>query len=315
MGLCGAALLLHPALAAAKESKRTVCTAAYASYKSALEREKAGHLREARDLYQTCAEATSCGGLVPKCKAALDKVSTQMPTIVPLVTDESGTPRVDVQVRMDGEPLTSRVDGRAFPVEVGMHELSFSTESGVIATQKVVVAEGEHNRQVLIKMTSPSDKSTQARPATTPPPAKEAPAERAAEVPHGEDTAEASSREERSSGGAWTLPHSALPYVIAVAGLAGVGGGVLLTVWGNKDNDLAVAQCNRSCPQSTVDHIRGRYIAADVSFGVGLAALGVATWMFASSRSVDEKPRPASALRLDVQPTRSGAFATLGGAF
>jgi len=109
---------------------------------------------------------------------------------------------------------------------------------------------------------------------------------------------------------------SAFAYVLGGVGLLGVGAGALLTYWGKTDND-ALAQCAPNCLSSSVDHVRTMYLAADVSFGVGAVLLGAATWMFATSHS-GERPIPAaapSAAILDLEPTRSGAIATVRGAF
>jgi hypothetical protein len=110
------------------------------------------------------------------------------------------------------------------------------------------------------------------------------------------------------------MPSSIGPYLLATVGLAAVGGGVLLTVWGNKDNDQAVSQCNRTCPPSTGDHIRMLYTLADVSYGVGIAGLTVATWLFARSHATEAAP-PKTSATFEVAPTRAGAFASVKGSF
>ena len=57
------------------------------------------------------------------------------------------------------------------------------------------------------------------------------------------------------------------------------------------------------------------YLAAEVSAGVGVAALGVATWLFMRSPSTEQTPAPQAAYVFDVHPTASGAFASVKGAF
>src|SRR5882757_389575 len=69
--------------------------------------------------------------------------------------------------------------------------------------------------------------------------------------------------EPRSTGGAGPFP-----YLIGATGLAAIGAGTLLMVWGRKDN-TALAQCSPSCQPSSVDRVRKLYTAADISFGVG----------------------------------------------
>jgi hypothetical protein len=317
VGLCAAALLLCAHPAAAKDTKK-VCTPAYVAYKSAIASEKAGHLREARTQLTTCMEST-CGGLIPKCTAKFNQIGTAMPSVVPVITDNSGTPMVDVQVRMDGELLTSHLDGRGLPIEAGSHEFTFSTDKGVIATQKVMIVEGQRNRPVSVSLRSETAQTRTApeRTEIAPPSAPEKTGSDAVVADKSEKPAPETPAPENGAGGGgpWALPKSPLPYVIAGVGAAAVGAGVLFTVWGNKDNDQAIAQCNHNCPQSTTDHIKTMYVVADVAFATGAVGLGVATWLFASSHSTEDKPAPKAAAKFDVQPIRSGAFASVSGAF
>jgi hypothetical protein len=93
---------------------------------------------------------------------------------------------------------------------------------------------------------------------------------------------------------------------VGVAGIAGYG---LLTYWGRKDNDK-LAECSPACNPAAVDHIRKLYTIADVSLGVGIAALvGGTSWWYVKSR------RSKEAVAVDVQPIRSGALASVKGAF
>jgi hypothetical protein len=326
IGACAATILLLCAAPAASAGKRAVCTPAYAAYKDALESEKAGHLREARELLQTCMQATVCGGLVPKCTAKYNEIGTDMSSVVPVVTDEAGEPRVDVQVKVDGAPLCSRLDGKGLPVEPGVHEFTFSTDGGVFSTQKIMIVEGQRNRPISASLRSP-EKGTHkttvvASAAPTPQAASEPPApdRRATEKPASEPPAPRESVPEEAApqdassespprGGRSLL----LPLVLGGVGLAGLAAGGLLTYWGVKDND-ALGQCKPSCPPSSVDHIRTLYLASDVSLGVGVAALGVATWLYMRSPST-EKPAPQTGYVFDLHPTPSGAFASVKGAF
>ena len=75
-----------------------------------------------------------------------------MPSVVPLVVDDKGDPRVDVQVKMDGRVIASELNGRAIPVDPGTHEFSFSTPAGVFASKQVTFAKGERNRTLAVSM-------------------------------------------------------------------------------------------------------------------------------------------------------------------
>jgi hypothetical protein len=108
---------------------------------------------------------------------------------------------------------------------------------------------------------------------------------------------------------------SALTIALAGVGVLGLGAGGLLTYWGKTDNS-ALSQCSPNCQPSSVAHIRALYLASDISFAAGAASLGVAAILFATRGSASAgKEHPQSAIRFDVQPMRSGAFATFQGGF
>jgi hypothetical protein len=306
---------------AAGTGSKKACAASYSSYKTGAEREKAGLLSEARALYAQCVADEACPGLQPKCKAARDRVERHMPTIIPVVMDESGA-LTDLVVKVDGETVASHLDGRALPVEVGPHEMTFSTSNGVVATAKIIVIEGAKDREIDVYVggarppsrqpfelvAKPEPATAAAKGSGTEAPAGNAEAARPAEptTPEGTSSAVDGTRSP------WAMPTSPLPYIVGGIGLLGVAAGTLLTVWGVEDNN-ALSQCTPSCPHSSVDHIRTLYTGADIAFGVSVAALGVSTVLFSISHKTEKvSPPPVS---VGVAPSRSGAVASFGGSF
>jgi hypothetical protein len=322
LGACGAAILLSatPGTTAPEKATKADKRACKEAYKGAQEREQANHLREARELLLTCSKATCSAFLKQECSAKYTQLNADIPTVVPIVTDDAGALRVDVQVKMDGEMLTSQLDGHALAVDPGLHEFSFSTGGSIFATQKILIVQGQRNRTISVS-TQPSKKTLAASVLPAPPvetvaepsrAASEKPAPRrlvtSKSTPHeAEPETTAPPRDMERAG------VSALTYVLGGVGVAAVGTGALLLVWGNKDND-GLAQCSPSCQPASVDRVRTLYTAADISFGVGVASLGVATYLFAT-RPLQEKPATHAAYHFDVQPTPSGAFATVSGQF
>jgi hypothetical protein len=279
----------------------------------------------------TCATST-CGGLGKECAAEASELDADVPTIVPVVSNEAGTPLVDVQVKMDGTLLTSRLDGRSLSVDPGLHEFSFSTDSGASATQKIMVVQGQRNRPITVSLrtppkaapkvaiSTPASPKAEAKTAPTPeakvepvanmqapsaPPAPDpvpAPGEKA--------PAESASPQAGSQGG--RLP--VLPIAMGGAGALAVGTGVLLNVWGHSDNS-ALSQCKPNCPQSSLSHIRTIYTLSDISFGVGAVAIGAAAWLLLPSHPNEDKASVQPSYSFDVQPVRSGAYASVSGQF
>jgi hypothetical protein len=143
----GARAHSEPARPAAKTDAR----ACQIAYQTGQEREQSGRLVEASALFAQCAEET-CGAVWQSCVVQGTRLSSTVPSVVPLVTDDKGDPRVDVQVKMDGHVIASELNGRAIPVDPGTHEFSFSTPAGIFASKKVTFAKGERNRTLAVSM-------------------------------------------------------------------------------------------------------------------------------------------------------------------
>jgi hypothetical protein len=340
IGALGAALVLSAKPGASEPSKAKV-KACGLTYRSAVQLEMSGHLRQARDVFLSCAKVT-CGAVIKqRCSAHYTQLEEDTPSVVPLVTDESGDPRVDVQVTMDNELLASRLDGRALQVDPGLHEFSFSADGAVIASQKVMIVQGQRNRPLNVAMKGGDKRGKKAVLGTAAPaggldakaslekaavdrepmekPEREAPlpdksasSEKASSDKTSSDSnaSDAPTLETKSKGGG----PGAAPYLIGVVGLAGLGAYGAFTYWGRKDNEL-LGNCAPNCQPGSVDHIRKLYLAADISVGVGAAALATSLIWFIASPSSKEKPPSQASYRFDVQPSSSGGYATVSGSF
>ena len=311
IGALAATILLWsvPGHGASKRAKKAK-NACAAAHTRAQAREKAGKLREAREVFSTCA-AAQCGRAIKKdCAARYAQLETEIPSIIPVLVDD---PRKDVQVSVDGEILTSRLDGRPLSIDPGAHDLTFSAEGEVFAASRFTIARSERGRRI----SGDGLESETPAQATRPEPPKGK--ERASEEPS-TDEAKEPAHEAEGEAPAIAVESKkpgapALAYVLGGVGLAGVGAGILLNGWGRKDNSDLQANCMPYCPQASVDHVHKIYFAADVSFGVGAVALGVATVLFVLPRHAKENPESRTAYTVDVVPTPSGGFATLSGKF
>src|SRR5882724_2745079 len=135
------ALLLLPEVAVAKRAKgdkragsSETVSACVDNYKTGLDREQSGRLRQARELFIKCSKAACGSPLREECTTRFTQLSTDIPSIVPVVTDDAGGPQTDVEVRVDGERLASSLDGHSFPLDPGVREVSFSKDGRVFAT-------------------------------------------------------------------------------------------------------------------------------------------------------------------------------------
>jgi hypothetical protein len=262
------------------------------------------------------------------------RLETDIPSVIPLVKTAAGEPVIDVQVMMDGQVLAARADGLAVSIDPGMHEFVFKQGKTVLATQSLVVAQGQHNRRIMVALPPKDGDEAPASAAAghdaEPSPGKakdnlkddddsdSAPV--AARKTKREGTADDASAEEAPATHPAPPPGLHLSFgsvalaTIAAAGGAGFG---VLTYWGRKDN-AQLSQCTPHCPQASVDHIAKLYRTANIAGVVGGVALLGAILVFATSAPSEPEEATArrhTALRLGVTPDRAGAVAMLAGWF
>lgn len=139
--------------AATKHAEAEPSEAAYCSsaYQKALDEQRSGHLREAKELLGVCAKAACGDFLAHECTKLYTLTDSDIPSVVPVVTDGSGRPLSLVEVRMDGDLLTSKLDGEPLAVNPGNHEFSFSTNQGTFAKRTVLIMQGQHNRKIAVR--------------------------------------------------------------------------------------------------------------------------------------------------------------------
>jgi hypothetical protein len=285
-----------------------------AVYEAAREQELAGHLHEATLIFQNCAIDSCSNPVRQTCQAKLFRLELDVPSVVPLVKDDAGEPIVDVQVTMDGRLIASRLDGRALSVDPGLHEFVFRADGSVIGRQRLVIAQGQRNRELWVALPA-LEGATTSQPT--------------AAVNHGAaPTAELSDHAQASAARTHaeaTPPRhvnlsepeghgpGAAPYLLGGTALLGAGAYVLMSTWARGDN-RQLKNCSPNCSADSVSHIRSLYLAADISLGVAIAsALGsAALFVFSGSGSKDESA-PRRSFALAVQPERDGALATFRG--
>lgn len=319
-GFAVLALAASPALAQmARPRDEGACVAAL---KDAKAREQEGALQAARVLLRQCAQNPCSAFVRQQCANRNTKLELDTPTVVLLVTDAAGGSRTDVQVKVDGEPFASQLDGRAIPIDPGMHDFSFIADGRVFATQKILIVQGQRNRFITANIgkagrgavaadesAGPTEEQAAKLPVGRPrvKVAATAPGKKA--EPEESTTAESPSSEEGSA----PKHRRILPWVLTGVGAAALGTGAVLTLWGRKDNNN-LSECSPNCAAATLSHIKKIYQGADIAIGVGVAALAAAYWSYAFTSDGGSKGSE-TALRLDVAPTTSGGFAAVSGRF
>ncbi len=207
-----------------------------------------------------------------------------------------------------------------------MHEFTFAADGVVFATQKIMIVQGQRNRFITALLRS-GGKSKRSMVADAP---VEKPSKKVAKAD--DEDSEATSaqasktvaaaaagksgdeEETKTEEAAPKKSGSVLPYLFTGLGIASLGAGAALTLWGIKDNQHLMSDCSPNCSPATITHIKRLYLASDVALGVGVAALAAAYWTHVMNRHAEEKATE-EALRVDVVPTTSGGFAAVSGTF
>jgi hypothetical protein len=243
-----------------------------------------GKLREARALLVKCA-AEACPSVVRKdCAEWLDSVDRRMPSVTPRARDKDGQDQADVRVLADGELLAEKLDGRAIAIDPGPRRLRFEHKHFPPIEQTIVVREGEKARPIDVVF----------GPAPAPPPPPEPPGE----VLH-------------FPVGWWIL--------VGVAG-ASVGMVGYFGFHAKEEVDEMRSTCAPNCDPDRVDAARREALIANISIGVGFAAmLGASAVFYMSLPKAKPAPTlkkaaggPSTSVRIHAGPT-SGV--TLSGVF
>ncbi len=242
-----------------------------------------GRYKRAREQFALCSRDV-CPGIVRKdCTEWLGALDQSMPSVVISAKDASGRDLTDVKVTVDGQPFLDKLDGKPVALDPGEHILHYEAAGVALADDRVVMHAGEKNRQVMVRIGAPAPAPT---PATPEGPAKS------------------------SSGG---IPTAAI--VVGAIGVVAIGSFAFFGITGKSEISELRNTCAPNCEQSRVDSARSKLIVADISLGVGVVALGVATWMFLANSKAPSQVTTTGFNHLDVRAIPGGGVAEIGARF
>ena len=205
-------------------------------------------LREARTSYLACSAPTCPELLREDCSRSLVELDGTIPTVVFSARGEHGRDVTDARVLLDGEAVSSALDGHAVALDPGTHVVRFERAGGGVSEMRLVAREGEKNRSVNASFMT----STPAAP------------EKATQV--------------RAESGRFPI----LPVILGGTGLLALGGSFYVRLNADSDADRLRGSCAPSCDQSSRDALSDKLVVANVALGVGIGAiaLAAATWLF-----------------------------------
>jgi hypothetical protein len=258
-----------------------------ASTKGQTERD-AGHLLEARTQFLQCA-SDECPAIVRKsCGEWLADVEERIPSVVVTVLDASGQDLTDAHLSIDGQPV--ELDGRPVQLDPGPHTLLVTHPSGA-EERKTLLAEKEKSRLIRVQLGEEEavasgapepDPSEQASP-----PSDGAPREDGPGVPVG-------------------------VWVLGGVGVAGLGAFTYFGITAKGEYDDLENSCSPGCTDAQTETGRRNALLADISLGVGVAALaGAVTWLIIAKK---KKPDESST-SVNLAPSRAGAVLSVSGRY
>lgn len=220
---------------------------------------RAGKLREARATLLACAAQACPAQVRADCGAWIAEVDASLPSLVFAAKDATtGLDVVDARVLVDGEVAAERLDGKAIQVDPGVHTVRVVRVGSPPVERQVVTREGERNRLVSFLVGAPPD---------------------------------ATSSPQRPT------PSRTLPLVFGGISAVGWASFAYFGVSGRQRYDSDLTGCGAKlggCTSGEIDAVRARLIAADVSLGVAVVSLGVATYFWLAAPS-GKKSAPAAA--------------------
>lgn len=275
LSLASVSLLVLPGHAAPDEKK--ACAEAFdASQQLRTE----NRLLAAREQFALCAREVCPRVVQAPCKQWLSEVEGALPSISIEARDEAGKRVPGVKILVDGKEAPT--GGGALQLDPGPHTVRAEAAGYRASELPLTLAAGDRNRAVSLVLTpEPAAAPPPSAPSAAPPPPAPAP-------PRGAP---------------------ALSFVLGGVGLVGLGAFAYLGLSGRSEQRSLEASCSPRCSPEQIDPIRRKYLLADVSLGVGVVALGAATWLALSS-----SPSPSSA-RLGVGVGPTGASLVASGGF
>lgn len=127
------------------------------SYERGQEARREGSLREAAKAFATCGDDACPDVTKTDCVTWLGEVTDATPSISLAVLDVDGRDLTEGRVQIDGELVTETLDGKAVAVDPGKHIIQVTTPSGAIASETVLVREGEKLRRVELRLKGSSE--------------------------------------------------------------------------------------------------------------------------------------------------------------
>jgi hypothetical protein len=233
-----------------------------------------GHLLAARDQAIACARDACPSVVRSQCSRWVTELRGRIPAITVRVQDASGAD-VLTNVRFTIDGALGRLDGRPVELDPGEHTVEAVTDAGERVEQKVLLAESEEPRPLVLRL--------------APPPAPPHAPSSSANLSPAEPPRPAPPASTRIPLGAW---------IAGGLGVAAFAGATYFGLAAKGQLDTLNSSCSPHCTDAQTQPGRSDALAFDVLLGVGGAAAGTAiVWALFFP----------SAAPIELHPTTGGA--------
>jgi hypothetical protein len=232
-----------------------------------------GQLLEAREQLLVCS-AQACPSVIrAECGRGLDETKADLSSFVIAADDGAGHDVAGVKVSNDGAPAAEAFAGAAIEVDPGTRRFRFEAKGRPAVERVITVRQGEKNRIVSVPLPAADDAAVDAGPLES------------------------------------SRPVPIASIALGGVALLGAGGFAYFASSAKSDVEGLRARCQPICASSDVDPIRTKLIVANVSAGVGVAALAAAIWIFVT------RPTERATTRVGVVPNDRGIAVQLARTF
>jgi len=238
-----------------KETSRVEVEQCVAQHDSARQLRLGEQWDNARAAMRSCAEERCPLAIAADCRAWLDELAQQMPTLIVVIEGE--VPASSLRVELDGASVELKDPPSPIDSSPGAHRLRFELLGEKPVVVNFSLGKGEKNHIERVRFTKP-----QALPAAAP-----------TRVP--------------------TRPVPAATYWLSAGALAAFATSTAFLVSGLNEHGDARDICAPNCDPSIRSSIQARLLVADIAGGAGLVLGGLAIYTYLKRPVVFKEPRPS----------------------
>ena len=240
-----------------------------------------GHkLVEAREQLRVCAAAACPAVVQSDCANWLAEVERALPSVVISAKSGAGADLFDVKVSVDGQPLVSKLDGRAAAMDPGPHTFHFEGAGGASVDEQVLVREGEQSQPVAVVLGAPPPLATGAPDAT-----------------------------------GSSSPWKTVGWVAAGVGVAGLAVGTVFGLIAMGDKNAAHCGADNLCDPGTLGGMKSAALLSDVGWIAGGVLLAGGAALVLLSPGGGHEGAAAASVRVAPTLMASGGGAVVGGSW